>query len=154
MTQFTYILSQEELLKLAKPLADALRPGDVVALWGDLGVGKTTLARVLIQSLVGKSINVPSPTFTLVQAYESSQGEVWHCDLYRLKNPEEIYEIGLEDAFHQAICLVEWPERLGDLLPQRRIDITLKIVNETTREITINLVGSHDALRTVFETTI
>jgi tRNA threonylcarbamoyladenosine biosynthesis protein TsaE len=154
MTQFIYTLSQQELQALVLPLGAALRPGDVVALWGDLGVGKTTFVRLLIQSLVGKPIDVPSPTFTLVQAYDCPQGEIWHCDLYRLKDPEEIYEIGLEDAFHHAICLVEWPERLGDLLPNKRIDITLKIVSETTREITINLVGSHDPLRSVLETTI
>lgn len=153
MTQFTYTLTQEDLIILAKPLVAGLRPGDVVALWGDLGVGKTTFARVLIQALVGKLVNVPSPTFTLVQAYDCPQGEVWHCDLYRLKDPEEVFEIGLEDAFHQAICLVEWPERLGDLLPRRRIDVTFKIVDDSTREITLNLVGPHDALRTVLEST-
>jgi tRNA threonylcarbamoyladenosine biosynthesis protein TsaE len=153
MTPYTYTLTQDDLVTLAKPLSRALRPGDVVALWGDLGVGKTTFTRVLIQTLVGKAIDVPSPTFTLVQVYECPPGEVWHCDLYRLKDPEEVFELGLEDAFHQAICLIEWPERLENLLPQRRIDITFKIITETTREITLNLVGPHDAIRTVLETT-
>ena len=86
MNHFTYVLTQEDLITLAQPLARALRKGDVVALWGDLGTGKTTFARVLIQALVRKNIDVPSPTFTLVQVYETSQGEVWHCDLYRLKD--------------------------------------------------------------------
>lgn len=154
MTQFTYTLTQEDLTSLAKPMAMGLRPGDVVALWGDLGVGKTTFARILIQTLVGKAVDVPSPTFTLVQAYDCPQGELWHCDLYRLKDPEEVYEMGLEDAFHQVICLIEWPERLGDLLPRRRIDMVFKIVDDSTREITLKLIGSHDALCTVLETTI
>ncbi|MBX9804643.1 MAG: tRNA (adenosine(37)-N6)-threonylcarbamoyltransferase complex ATPase subunit type 1 TsaE [Alphaproteobacteria bacterium] len=150
---FTYTLTQQDLSSLVQPLAEALRPGDVIALWGDLGVGKTTFARILIQTMVGQDIDVPSPTFTLVQAYDTPQGEVWHCDLYRLKDPEEVFELGLEDAFHEAICLIEWPERLADLLPRRRIDITFKIVNETTREITITIVGPHESLKTLPETT-
>jgi tRNA threonylcarbamoyladenosine biosynthesis protein TsaE len=147
MSQFNFALTQKNLIILGHPLAEALRKGDVVALWGDLGAGKTTFARILIQTLVGKPIDVPSPTFTLVQIYDSLQGEIWHCDLYRLKEPEEIFEIGLEDAFYQAICLVEWPERLGNLLPQRRIDVTFTIKDETTRKISVTPVGSHDLLQ-------
>ncbi|MDF3034432.1 MAG: tRNA threonylcarbamoyladenosine biosynthesis protein TsaE [Alphaproteobacteria bacterium] len=136
MTSFTFTLTQQDLGRL----------------WGDLGVGKTTFTRALVQALVGETIDVPSPTFTLVQVYDCPQGELWHCDLYRLKNSEEAFEIGLEDAFYHAICLIEWPERLEGLLPRCRIDITFKIINETTREITVNLVGSsHDALRTALE---
>ena len=153
MNTFRYTLTQKDLAILARPLARALRPGDVIALWGDLGVGKTTFARVLIQTLVGEEVNVPSPTFTLMQTYDSSHGEVWHCDLYRLKDPEEAFELGLEDAFHQAICLIEWPERLGNLLPDRRIDMAFKILDETTRDINVTLVGSHESLQTILETT-
>lgn len=149
MDTFTFTLTQQELHTLAKPIATALRKGDVIALWGDLGVGKTTFARALIQALVGKTVDVPSPTFTLVQIYDSPESEIWHCDLYRLNHPEEVFEIGLEDAFHQAICFIEWPERLGGLLPQRRIDITLTIQNETTRDISITLKGSHGLLQTI-----
>ena len=151
MNPFIFTLTQQDLITLAQPLARGLRKGDMIALWGDLGVGKTTFARALIQTLVGEAVDVPSPTFTLVQVYECSQGEVWHCDLYRLKNPEEVFEIGLEDAFHQALCLVEWPERLENLLPQRRVDITFKICNETTREISVTLVGTHEPLQTALE---
>ena len=152
MSQFNFTLTQENLIILAQPLAKTLRKGDVVALWGDLGAGKTTFARTLIQTLVGKPVDVPSPTFTLVQIYDSLQGEIWHCDLYRLKEPEEIFEIGLEDAFYQAICLVEWPGRLENLLPQRRIDIAFTIQDETTRKISVTLVGSHDLLQASLET--
>lgn len=151
MNPFTFTLTRQGLITLAQPLARALRKGDMVALWGDLGAGKTTFARALIQALAGKAVDVPSPTFTLVQVYECSEGEVWHCDLYRLKNPEEVFEIGLEDAFHQALCLVEWPERLGNLLPRRRIDITFKICNDTTRDISVTLVGIHESLQTALE---
>lgn len=152
MSPFIYTLSQQDLITLAKPLAGVLRRGDVVALWGDLGVGKTTFARVLVQALVGEGINVPSPTFTLVQIYDSPRSEIWHCDLYRLKDADEVFELGLEDAFHEAICLVEWPERLGDLLPHRRIDITFKIRDETTRDISVTLVGPHEPHQSILET--
>lgn len=152
MMKFT--LTQPNLTTLAKPLAATLKRGDVVALWGDLGVGKTTFARALIQAMTGETRDAPSPTFTLVQVYECPQGELWHCDLYRLKDPEEVFEIGLEDAFHQAICLIEWPERLGSLLPRRRIDMTFAIRDETTREISVALVGdSHESLQNALEST-
>lgn len=151
MTSYTFTLTQQDLLKIATPLAKGLRKGDVIALWGDLGVGKTTFAKILIQTLVGKKIDVPSPTFTIVQVYELQQTEVWHCDLYRLKAPEEAFELGLEDAFHQAICLIEWPERLKDFLPRRRIDVVLKIVDEERREITITFIGPHESLQQAFD---
>lgn len=151
MKTYSYALNQDQLLTFAKLIKDILRPGDILALWGDLGTGKTTFARILIQEFIGESIDVPSPTFTLVQIYDSAQGEIWHCDLYRIKNPEEVFELGLEDAFHHAICLIEWPERLGNLLPTRRIDMTFKILNETTREVTVNLRESYATLCNAFE---
>jgi tRNA threonylcarbamoyladenosine biosynthesis protein TsaE len=144
---FTFTFTQDNLATLGAPLAKLLRGGDIVCLWGDLGAGKTTFARVLIRGLVGEPVEVPSPTFTLVQTYDTPQGEVWHCDLYRLNNPEEVFELGLEEAFHEAICLLEWPERLGDILPRRRIDITFHTINETTRTIVVTLVGNHDLIQ-------
>lgn len=106
-------------------LAGLARPGDVFALWGDLGAGKTTFARGFISALLPKEEPVPSPTFTLVQSYPSSRGDIWHFDLYRLKLAEEAYELGIEDAFIAGISLIEWPERLGGLLPRQRLDVTL-----------------------------
>jgi tRNA threonylcarbamoyladenosine biosynthesis protein TsaE len=152
MMQHSYTLTQDQLIELAESLAKDLHRGDIIALWGDLGTGKTTFVRALIQTLVGKAIYIPSPTFTLVQTYDTPQGEIWHCDLYRLKAPEEAFELGLEDAFHEAICLVEWPGRLENMLPEKRIDITFEIVNETTRKLTISLRESHAAIRSVLET--
>lgn len=145
--KFIFTFTQENLAILAIPLASALFVKDIVCLWGDLGAGKTTFARVLIQSLAGAPVEVPSPTFTLIQTYNTTQGEIWHCDLYRLNNPEEVFELGLEEAFHEAICLIEWPERLGNLLPRRRIDIVFHTVNETTRNLTVTLTGTHDLLQ-------
>lgn len=115
-------------------LAPHLRPGDVVALWGDLGAGKSTLARALIQALSAAD-EVPSPTFTLVQTYEGSVAgnsdqaqpvEIWHFDLYRLTHPDQAYDLAIEDAFQAGISLIEWPDRLGYLLPRERLDLHLE----------------------------
>jgi tRNA threonylcarbamoyladenosine biosynthesis protein TsaE len=97
-------------------------PGDIIALKGDLGAGKTTFARGFIRARGGTE-EVPSPTFTLVQIYELGSAAVWHFDLYRLKSPEEAWELGIEDAFAEGVSLIEWPERLGPVLPRRRLEI-------------------------------
>ena len=111
---------------LGRALGRLLMPGTVIALAGPLGACKTTLARALIQAVLGPQEEVPSPTFTLVQTYDTLDGEtIWHFDLYRLTTPEEALELGVEEAFWSGISLVEWPERLGALLPPDRLDITL-----------------------------
>jgi tRNA threonylcarbamoyladenosine biosynthesis protein TsaE len=97
--------------------------GDVVGLKGDFGAGKTTFARAFIGARGGTE-EVPSPTFTLVQIYELAPAAIWHFDLYRLRSPEEAWELGIEDAFSEGISLIEWPERLGPLLPSYRLEIT------------------------------
>jgi tRNA threonylcarbamoyladenosine biosynthesis protein TsaE len=102
-----------------------LQPGDVVLLAGEVGAGKTHFARALIKSLLRTSEDVPSPTFTLVQTYDSRLGDIWHADLYRLSDIQEIEELGLIDAFETAICLIEWPDRLGALAPQHALSLTL-----------------------------
>lgn len=108
----------------AAALAPRLRGGDVIALAGDLGMGKTELARGLIQTLAGADIDVPSPTFTLVQPYDLPGLSVWHCDLYRLDGPAAVRELGLEEAA-DALLLIEWPDRLGRDLPRARLTLTL-----------------------------
>ena len=90
---------------------------------GNVGAGKTHFARALIQSRLNVVEDVPSPTFTLVQTYDSDLGEIWHADLYRLTSPQEIEELGLTDAFETAICLVEWPDRLGSLAPDHALSL-------------------------------
>lgn len=113
--------------RLAAAVAAVARVGDVVALGGDLGAGKTSFARAFIRARAGDpGLEVPSPTFTLVQSYDLPGGAVWHFDLYRLKRAEEAWELGIEDAFVEAISLIEWPERLGDLLPAERLDVALQ----------------------------
>lgn len=110
---------------LGRKLAGILRPGDVVALEGPLGSGKTALARAAIRALTSPDEDVPSPTFTLVQSYEGPQGPLFHFDLYRLEAPDQAVELGIDDAFADGISLVEWPERLGGYLPRRHLKITL-----------------------------
>lgn len=109
---------------LAADVAALARPGDVIALYGELGAGKTTFARAFIRAR-GECGEVPSPTFTLVQQYELGDATVWHFDGYRLRDPEEAWELGIEEAFSEGISLIEWPARFGSLLPARRLAITL-----------------------------
>ena len=110
---------------LAARLAPLLKTGDVVLLEGDLGSGKTAFARALINALPGASEEVPSPTFTLVQTYERGGLEIWHCDLYRLEDPEEVEELGLQEAFADGLTLIEWPDRLGPYRPKSALTVTL-----------------------------
>ena len=113
---------------LAGRIAPLARPGDVVALWGGLGAGKTVFARAFVRSRGAPDEDVPSPTFTLVQVYEPGPGftgAVYHFDLFRLTAAEEAYELDIEEAFASAVSLIEWPDRLGRLLPVPRLDLTL-----------------------------
>ena len=115
---------------LAAAIADRARAGDVIGLAGPLGVGKTRLARAFIERLAGAGEEVPSPTFTLVQTYETGRAPVWHFDLYRLERPEDAWELGIEEAFADGIALIEWPERLGALMPAERLDVALDFAPE------------------------
>ena len=124
------LASEADTKALARRLAAAARMGDVIALFGDLGAGKTLFARAFINALPGPQGHpveeeVPSPTFTLVQTYERQPCEVWHFDLYRLEDPEEAWELGLEEAFAEALSLIEWPERLGRILPRSALRVRL-----------------------------
>jgi len=115
---------------LGRRLAPALEPGDVIALWGGLGAGKTALARAIIQARAGSAVTVPSPTFTLMQSYALDDVTLWHCDFFRLAAPDEAQELGLDEIFADAVCLIEWPDRLGALLPARRLDLRLDFEGE------------------------
>lgn len=109
--------NESDTQKLAERIASLLQRGDVLLLDGPIGAGKTAFCRALIRARLDRMEDVPSPTFTLVQTYEDAAGDIWHCDLYRLTQPEEVFELGLEEAFTDAICLIEWPDRLGDAAP-------------------------------------
>ncbi len=109
--------------RLGRAIAGGLSRGDAVALWGDLGAGKTTLARAILQAL-GVKEDVPSPTFTIVQNYPTSPA-IAHYDLYRLKSAREMAELGFEDALDQGAVLVEWPERAPEVLPPEALHVRL-----------------------------
>lgn len=123
----------------ARAMAPCLGPGDVLLLGGGVGAGKTHFARCLIQSRLPDPEDVPSPTYTLVQSYAAPLCEIWHADLYRLGDPAEVIELGLTEAFETAICLVEWPDRLGDLAPAKAL--TLEFApgrDDQTRHLTLS----------------
>lgn len=127
MERTATLTSADQTADFASRLAPRLDAGDVILLTGDVGAGKTHFARALIQSLLPMPEDVPSPTFTLVQTYDAKDGtEIWHADLYRLTDPTEVEELGLIDAMQSAICLIEWPDRLGPLRPKAALDITLE----------------------------
>src|SRR5579862_9611578 len=115
---------------LGARIAAALSVGDAVALEGDLGAGKTTLARAILHSL-GVTEEVPSPTFTLVQYYETPKLNVRHYDLYRIEKPEEVDELGLDEALDDGAALVEWPERAIAWLPPDRLHVAMTLTNGT-----------------------
>ena len=122
-------------VRLGQALAGALRPGDAVCLSGPLGAGKSTLARALIRALTTPDEEVPSPTFTLVQFYEGAATSIAHFDLYRLSDPDEAYEIGLDEALEDGAALIEWPERLGGRLPADRLDIDIRLTDDAAARV-------------------
>ena len=120
---------------LAAALGARLSPGDVLLLSGGIGAGKTHFARALIRSLQDVPEDVPSPTYTLVQEYDARPGRVVHADLYRLSGPDGVDELGLWDAFDTAICLIEWPDRLGDAAPADALSLTRAPRGDTLRDL-------------------
>ncbi len=130
--------SPEDTCQIACRVATHLAAGDTILLSGDVGAGKTHFARCLIQSLLSEPEDVPSPTYTLVQTYCVAPCEIWHADLYRLTDTSEIEELGLLQAFEEAITLIEWPDRLGDLQPVHALNIGLESGDdEDTRILTL-----------------
>ena len=130
-----HLSSPEDTAHLAVRLGVHLQPGDCVLLSGGIGAGKSHFARALIQSLLVEPEDVPSPTFTLVQTYWDGACEIWHADLYRLETAPDLAELGLDDAFETAICLIEWPGLLGDMAPQDALTIEFTQTGETKRSL-------------------
>ncbi len=109
--------SEEQTSNIAQKVSEIAKKGDVFALYGTLGMGKSVFARSFIQKLT-KVEDVPSPTFTLVQEYTSKNFKIYHFDLYRLEYPDEVFELGFEEAIFSGVCLIEWPEKAGSWLPK------------------------------------
>jgi tRNA threonylcarbamoyladenosine biosynthesis protein TsaE len=141
----TFFLSTlKKTQQIAYQLAQLSMPKDVITLQGDLGAGKTEFARAFIRELTHHEMIVPSPTFTLVEIYETKIGTVWHLDLYRLKSDAEIWDLGIEEAFAQAITLIEWPERLGKAFSFKNyLEVSLRLQKDgQSRELSLMPYGN------------
>jgi tRNA threonylcarbamoyladenosine biosynthesis protein TsaE len=133
-----YILkSEEETSELAKNISSKIKKGDIITFTGDLGSGKSFLCRHIIKSLCGRDTKVISPTFNLLQIYQAKEFEIYHFDLYRLNQLDEIYELGIEEAFSGHVCLIEWPAIISSILPKEAISIEVEIIDETMRRVRI-----------------
>ncbi len=138
-------LDEPDLVRLAQLIALTVRPGDLIALHGDLGAGKTTFARAFIQALTHPIVTeVPSPTFTLVQTYDTQRLKLAHFDLYRLNDPSELDELGLDEAVSHGAAIVEWPERAQGRLTGTRLDIVIaeSTTSVDTRDITLTAAST------------
>ena len=131
-----HLPEEADTVAFAGRLAPLLQPGDTLLLSGPIGAGKSAFARALIRTRLNRAEDVPSPTFTLVQTYNHPDGDIWHCDLYRLTHPDEIFELGLDEAFETAICLIEWPDRLGQQAPENALHLTFQ-AGQTGHDLTI-----------------
>lgn len=139
-----YLADERQTARLGATLAPLLGPGDTVLLRGDLGAGKSALARAAIgAALEDPEVEIPSPSYTLVNIYEIARGQIWHADLYRLSgDAEELEQLGLDDAIGAALVFIEWPERLGSTVPERRLEIALSAPHEGGRDVVVTLFGA------------
>ena len=137
--------TEEDTVRLGQNLSSIAKKGDVFALYGTLGMGKSVFSRAFIKSLTSAN-EVPSPTFTLVQVYEAKDFDIYHFDLYLLKSPEEIFEICMEEDLYDGVCLIEWPEKMQGYLPKNifRLEIT---PYEQGRKIKIETTDADKKLR-------
>ncbi|MDA0902574.1 MAG: tRNA (adenosine(37)-N6)-threonylcarbamoyltransferase complex ATPase subunit type 1 TsaE [Proteobacteria bacterium] len=130
--------NKEEMRQFARDIAKASKKGDVIGLKGTLGAGKSFFAQQFINALCDEEIDVPSPTFNLVYNYSTNSGEIYHFDLYRLKDENELYNIGIEDALINGISLIEWPEIAQNFLGKNYKEIEIKIgKSEEQRIVTL-----------------
>lgn len=136
--------TEEDTALFAYNIAKTAQKGDCFCLHGDLGAGKTSFSRYFIQSIISKDTEVPSPTFTLVQTYDKDDYSIWHFDLYRVEDPEEIYELGWEEAIQDNILLIEWPEKAQAHMPKTAHHIYITINDDQTRTILIKQSDYND----------
>ncbi len=137
MTQQWISNNEAETKKIAANIARDMDYPCIICLYGDLGAGKTAFSRAFIRKVLNDSnLIIPSPTYTIVQTYDDDA--IWHFDLYRLDDPDQLYDIGWEDAVVSKLCLIEWPDRLGRLKPKKTVDITIDVLQGDARRITIS----------------
>ena len=131
----TYKCNLDQLRDLAEEFASNINVQDVIALYGDLGTGKTTFARYFINYLI--KVDVGSPTFNLVNLYDTTKFIIWHFDLYRLDNIEQVYNLGIEDALIGGVTIIEWPKIVESVLPKNTINISIEDTGINSRLVTI-----------------
>ena len=136
------ISNEQEMSALAIIMGQNIKSNDILLLKGEIGAGKSYFSRKLIQSQQTFPEEVPSPTFTLVQTYETKLGEIWHVDLYRLTNAEGLIELGLSEAFDEKICLIEWPELALDIVPETFLSLEILITAEQKRRVKFSWASS------------
>lgn len=135
----------EETDRLGAWFAHRLNGGDCVLLDGPVGAGKSHFSRALIREKLGRYVDVPSPTFTLVQTYDADDCEIWHADLYRLSHASDLFELGLDDALSDALCLIEWPDRMGSVQPANAIRLQIAMDGDA-RRVTVTAPGRADLI--------
>ncbi|MEH6402885.1 MAG: tRNA (adenosine(37)-N6)-threonylcarbamoyltransferase complex ATPase subunit type 1 TsaE [Sneathiella sp.] len=143
------VSNPEQTAKVAAALAPYLKVQDAVSLNGTLGAGKTEFARALIRALCGQELDVPSPTFNLLLTYDCAKGPIYHYDFYRLEDPEEVWELDIEDAYYEGITLMEWSENIGANLPDSMLEILITIPDsdidsEEGEQREISILGDED----------
>ena len=138
----------EDTIKLGPNIAKIAKQDEIICLKGDLGVGKTTLARSLIQHLTNSNI-VLSPTFPMLLTYEYKDNIIWHYDMYRLEQPGDVWNLSLEDALNNGIIIIEWPEIIEHLLPKKKIEIVIKDLTNNVRSVEI--FSNQDFLKEINE---
>lgn len=138
-------ISEQDTANLAKKIANLAKKGDIFALYGTLGAGKSTFSRYFIQHLCPNN-EVPSPTFTLVQSYETDNFDIFHYDMYRLKNPEDAYELDIEENFYMGVNLIEWPEKISSVLPKDVWKITID-TQQNVRIFEISVISEEKSKR-------
>ena len=138
----------EDTIKLGQKIAKSAKQDEIICLKGDLGVGKTTLARSLIQHLTNSNI-VLSPTFPMLLTYEYKDNIIWHYDMYRLEQPKDVWNLSFEDALNNGIIIIEWPEIIEHLLPKKKIEIVIKDLTKNARSAEI--IANQDFLKSINE---
>lgn len=137
--------NEKQTAEIAEALAEISSIGDIWALHGTLGMGKSVFARAFIQHLTDAE-EVPSPTFTLVQMYSAPHFEIYHYDLYRLEKASDIFELGVEEAFYNGVCLIEWPEKMESLAPRNMWHVLIE-PDANGRKITVSAVDENKIQR-------